>query len=142
MSITVKQARDLAEKAHDGQYDKQGQPYIEHVLRVMRSVQGDDARVVALLHDILEDTRTDTHDLRSAGCTEKQIEALLLLTRTHVKGETYQGYIRRLSVNPLAVQVKLADLRDNLGRIDGLLPEDQERLRPRYDAALKFLTSR
>jgi hypothetical protein len=128
MSITVKQARDLAEKAHDGQYDKQGQPYIEHVLRVMRSVQGDDARVVALLHDILEDTRTDTHDLRSAGCTEKQIEALLLLTRTHVKGETYQGYIRRLSVN--------------LGRIDGLLPEDQERLRPRYDAALKFLTSR
>jgi (p)ppGpp synthase/HD superfamily hydrolase len=143
MSI-IERAIGLAAEAHCGQVDKQRKPYIYHLLRVMFAVE-ENARVVAVLHDLLEDTIYTAHDLRSIQCSQEQIDAIRLLTRTRAPTPTgkehYQDYIVRLSSNPIAVEVKIADLQDNLSRIDELCTKDQERLRPRYEAALAFLTT-
>lgn len=133
---TVEAAIALALAAHGEQRDKQDQPYILHLLRVMLAVE-ETARVVAVLHDLLEDTTFSVVHLRIIECSAEEIEAIQLLTRW--QGQDYQTYIERLSANPLAATVKRADLRDNLSRIDGIPERDQARLRPRYEQALAFL---
>jgi len=64
-----------------GQIDKAGQPYIHHPLRVMQNVQHPNAKIVAVLHDILEDTATSVTDLRSLGFDENIIHAVLAVTK-------------------------------------------------------------
>ncbi len=127
----------LATTAHRGQLDKQGKPYVEHLVRVMNSVEGESAQVVAIFHDILEDTPTTLRQLYALGCLPAEVTAIQALSR--MDHETYHYYIRRVSKNPLAVKVKIADLKDNLSRIDGISEDDQKRLRPRYEKALAFL---
>jgi (p)ppGpp synthase/HD superfamily hydrolase len=136
---TIESAIAFALDRHAGQVDKQGEPYILHLLRVMLAVEGHDARVCAILHDVLEDTDCQISDLLAIKCNWTQINAILLLTRK--PGLAYTAYVEQLKGDPLAVQVKIADLHDNLGRIDGLSQADQERLRPRYEEALEFLIS-
>jgi (p)ppGpp synthase/HD superfamily hydrolase len=129
----------LAFSAHDGQRDKAGRPYIDHVLRVMLHVEGDDARMTAALHDVLEDSDITVIDLYEQGCPMEVVSAVVALTRR--PGEPLDSYIKRVSLDPLAVTVKRADLADNRDpdRL-GLLPEDEaQRLHARYRDSAELL---
>ncbi|MBF0463145.1 MAG: GTP pyrophosphokinase [Magnetococcales bacterium] len=108
---TLERALFLAVTAHLGQVDKSGAPYILHPLRLMLRAQDDTARIVALLHDTVEDTPLTLEQLRQEGFSETILTALDLLT--HRPEQTYPEYIDRLQTDPLAVQIKLLDLEDN-----------------------------
>jgi (p)ppGpp synthase/HD superfamily hydrolase len=125
---TLEDAILLAAQAHRGQVDKVGQLYITHLLRVMARVQGDREQIIAVLHDLVEDTSYTFGDLRALGYAEEIIQALDCLT--HRSGESYEQYIERASANPLARRVKLADLEDNmdLRRLPTIGEKDLERL--------------
>ena len=114
--MTLEQAIGIALEAHAGQLDKAGKPYILHPLRVMMSVESpslDSARIVAVLHDVVEDSEWTVEKLDAAfGLTAEEQAVLRLLT--HGDDEDYDAYVDRLASNPLARAVKIADLRDNL----------------------------
>lgn len=131
---SLEDALALAAKAHKGQRDKAGQPYILHPVRLMLSVPDEPARIVALLHDVVEDTTTTMDDLRAAGYAEDLLAALDCVTRRDT--ETYEEFIDRLAPNELARRVKLADLADNmdLSRLPAITEKDLVRLQ-RYKAA-------
>ena len=113
---TIEVALQIAAKANAGQTDKQeGVPYILHPLRVMMGVKGEDAQIVAILHDVVEDTHVTLADLRAAGFSEVVVDAVRLVT--HEKSESYADYVVRCRANPIARQVKLSDLTDN-SRLD------------------------
>lgn len=124
----------LATKAHSGQKDKGGQPYILHPIRVMLACESEAERITALLHDILEDTALTAADLE--GFPEKIVAAVLCLTRR--AGEDYMAYIARICENPLAARVKYADLQDNMdiSRIPYPTERDFSRIR-KYEQAIK-----
>ncbi|HEX8995020.1 MAG TPA: hypothetical protein VF812_03205 [Ktedonobacterales bacterium] len=111
---TLEDAIVLAAQWHRGQMypSMQGEPFILHPLRVMAQVESDAERMVAALHDVIEDTNCTLEDLRRLGYTERVVEAVDRLT--HRDGEAYEAYIERIKDDPLARQVKLADLADNL----------------------------
>jgi (p)ppGpp synthase/HD superfamily hydrolase len=113
-SPTLEDAIALAAHWHRGQRypSLTGEPFILHPLRVMLQLDSDTARIVAVLHDVLEDTACSVVDLRCAGYSDSVIEALDRLT--HRDGEAYEPYIERIAEDTLARQVKLADLTDNL----------------------------
>lgn len=138
--MKLETAIGLASQAHWGQMDKGGKPYILHPLRVMLAVP-DEAKVVAVLHDVLEDTETTLSDLRHYGLTVPQELALLLVTRE--PGITYFDYIRRIvaSKDKLALAVKLADIADNSDpkRTDVLPPDEAVGMAKRYQKALAIL---
>jgi len=129
----------LAKHYHAGQTDLSGQHYIKHPLRVAKAVIGVKEKIVAVLHDILEDTPIKEDQLKRTFSKEI-VEAVRVLT--HRKEEQYRDYIRRIAENRLATLVKIADLQDNLDprRDLGNRPEDVER-RARYQKALNFLNS-
>ena len=108
----LEKARKIAEKAHEGQMDKGGHPYILHPLRVMNRCETEMEKIAALLHDVLEDSDHTLEDLRREGFAEEILEALVCLT--HLEGEDYMAYIERICQNPLAARVKHADLQDNM----------------------------
>jgi len=112
MEQILEKAIQIAVNAHIGQKDRMGVPYILHPLRVMHSVDTTDAKIVAILHDVVEDTEVTFDDLIAAGIPKHLVITLRLLT--HTDNLTYEDYIMRLSENPLAVKVKLADLKDNM----------------------------
>lgn len=121
----------IAADAFKGKLDKGGQPYILHCLRVMNGVSQSDPQLMqaAVLHDLIEDCDEWTVDrLRAEGFSYKVCGLIEMLT--HEKSEPYQDYIERIGVNPLAREIKLADLRDNtnITRLKGLRPQDFERL--------------
>jgi (p)ppGpp synthase/HD superfamily hydrolase len=113
-SPTLEDAIALAAHWHRGQWypSLTGEPFILHPLRVMLRLDSDLARIVAVLHDVLEDTACSVVDLRRAGYSDGVIAALDHLTRRD--GEAYESYIERIAEDTLARQVKLADLADNL----------------------------
>lgn len=86
-----------------------------HPLRVMLAAEGEIGRMVAVLHDVIEDTAITLGDLRNLGYPIKVLEALDCLTRR--EEETYEAYVERLLPDPVARSVKLADLKDNLEHI-------------------------
>ncbi len=101
----------IAVLAHQGQRDKSGQPYVLHVLRVMLNTSCSLAKQAAVLHDTVEDTSTTMSDLAQSGIASQALEAVRLLT--HNDGSSYADYVCRLKPNPIAREVKLADLNDN-----------------------------
>jgi (p)ppGpp synthase/HD superfamily hydrolase len=132
-------AISIAAAAHDGQFDKAGEPYILHPLRVMMRFPDDKRRIIAVLHDVVEDSRDwQLCDLRDLG--EEICEAIDALTRR--EGENYEAYIQRVGANPLARDVKIADLRDNMSpdRIEAIAG-DGNKLVTRYSKALSALHS-
>ena len=137
--IHLGKAIELAKQHHKGQTDKAGKPYIEHPLRVMNQVESEEEKIVAVLHDIVEDTDISLNDLRNEGFSEEVVSAVECLTKQD--GENYDSYIERISFNPLAVKIKLADLEDNrdLTRLPEVTDKDLERLE-KYDKALEKLT--
>ncbi|MBV9469825.1 MAG: bifunctional (p)ppGpp synthetase/guanosine-3',5'-bis(diphosphate) 3'-pyrophosphohydrolase [Abitibacteriaceae bacterium] len=136
----LKDAIALATVAHRGQVDKAGAEYIEHPLRVMHSVQGEEVQIVAVLHDVIEDTPVTLEALRQAGYSPAIIEAVELLTRR--EQDSYEAFIERVANNPLVRQVKIADLQDNLRieRIAEPTQQDYQRLE-KYRRALNVLQS-
>jgi len=128
----------LVQRAHAGQVDRLGRPYWEHPARVAKRL-GPDAteteRQVALLHDVLEDTRYTAAALRAMGYTDAVVAAVEALTRR--EGETYAAFVDRAATNELARKVKAADLEDNLdpARAAGL----PEGYRAKYEGALARL---
>lgn len=139
---TLEKAIEIAATAHAGQREKQGKPYILHPLRVMQRVDGEAAQIVAVLHDVVEDTPVTVDDLRSAGFSHEILAAVECVT--HRKEDSYAEYVVRAKANPLARQVKLADLEDNSQITRVLLRRDREendlaRFR-RYTLSYKFLT--
>jgi guanosine-3',5'-bis(diphosphate) 3'-pyrophosphohydrolase len=135
---TLERAIGIAAEAHAGQTDKGGAPYILHPLRVMMRVDGEHARIAAVLHDLVEDTPWTFDDLRREGFDEAVVAALDGLTRR--EGETYLDFCRRAAGNELARQVKLADIDDNLdpARV-AALPEESRTLADRYRKARAIL---
>ena len=134
----TKKAVIVAYRAHEGQTDRAGWPYIFHPVHVAEQMTTEDSCVVALLHDVLEDTELTIEDLRKEGFTEKQLEAVQLMTRT--KDIPYMEYVKRLADNPVAREVKLADLRHNMdrSRLSEFTEKDEERY-GKYSAALEML---
>ena len=128
----------IAVNAHRGQLDKQGLPYVLHPLRVMLKQKDPDARVAAVLHDVVEDTEVSLEDLAGAGFSAEALEAVRLLT--HDKSVPYLDYVKAIAADPIARQVKLADLEDNLdpSRILNMTAKDLARLE-RYREAKVIL---
>lgn len=120
----------LATNAHAGQFDKGGNPYILHPLKVMHYLKTDDEELqcIALLHDVIEDTKTTWDDLRAIGCTNRVIDAVVALTK--MPGQSYEEYKLGVFANPDAMKVKMADLRHNtdIRRLKGVSEKDIERM--------------
>lgn len=138
---TVEDTIQIALDAHRGTTDRYGQPYIVHPLRLMLSLplNDTDGQIVALLHDVVEDTAVSLNDLRKRGYPNHILEAVDALTRRD--GESYDEFIQRIKPNPLARRVKLADLRDNMNIVR--LPEvtdDNTKHFARYRKAWRELT--
>lgn len=143
--MQVLEAYQLAARLHDGQVDKAGRPYIEHLTRVLLRVQaaGGDTiqQIAALLHDCIEDGHATADELvRIAGVPKEALELVTVLTRR--VDQAYADYLVAAKASPRAALVKLADLEDNADptRLD-LLPEpDGRRLRKKYAQAVRFMT--
>ena len=126
----------FVEELHHGQYDKIGAPYILHPVFVAEQMDTEKATIVALLHDVIEDTSITLDDLRDKGYSDEIIVAIDALTRR--TGETYSAYIERLSNNKLARCVKIADLRHNL-QPERVAMFGNTSLVKRYQKALRML---
>ncbi len=126
---TLEKAIEIAAKAHAGQKDKAGAPYILHPLRVMLSVSGNDERITAVLHDVVEDSDIDFIDLANEGFSSEIIDALRCLTKTEGESRIEAAY--RAVANPIARAVKLSDNADNmdLSRIAQPTEKDYSRLK-------------
>lgn len=129
----------FATKAHEGQEDKIGEPYIFHPLRVMQVLNDMASRMAAILHDVVEDTPWKIGELESLGLRKDVLEAVKLLTRE--KEDDYWEYLSEIAYSPMALRVKIADIRDNMSpaRLYKLEPDVRERLEKKYRKALKFL---
>lgn len=136
----LEQAIQLASTKHYGQRDKSGKPYIFHLLHVMNNVNNLSSKIVAILHDILEDTDMTKNDLLNLGFCENIVEAIDVLTKT--KQEVYMDYIKKVNQNPIAKEVKLADLKHNmdLTRLETISEKDLKRVE-KYVKSYKYLTS-
>lgn len=144
MTATVEmldKAIQVAVNAHAGQMDKAGQPYILHPMRVMMSLFTLEEKIVGILHDVVEDTTVTMHDLvvvyKFPSTILYAVEAL-----THRDGESYTDYILRVKKCPLAVRVKLADLKDNMNKDRIPFPSERDVKRwEKYERAYAVLTS-
>ena len=120
----------LATNAHAGQFDRGGKPYILHPLKVMHYLKSDDEELmcVALLHDVIEDTKTTWADLKEIGCTDRVLDAVSALTK--MPGQSYDDYKEEVFLNEDAMRVKMADLRHNtdIRRLKGVTQKDLDRL--------------
>jgi guanosine-3',5'-bis(diphosphate) 3'-pyrophosphohydrolase len=138
-------AIQIASTTHLNQVDKGGKPYILHPLWVMDKVRhlGEDYMIVAVLHDVLEDSKTtyeETYNmLIEQGFNQNIMYALALLTHDNNQ-QTYDDYIRGISTNPIAKAVKLRDLEHNskITRLKGLRKKDFDRLE-KYHRAYTYL---
>jgi len=128
MTQTLERAIAIAATAHTGQVDKGGAPYILHPLKVMLRMTTLEERIVAVLHDVVEDCGINLDDLRKEGFSEEVLTAIESVTK--VPGESYEDFVERAAQNPIGRVVKLADLEENsdLSRIASPNWEDLERV--------------
>lgn len=134
-------AISLANKVHATQLDKAGQPYILHPLRLMLKFDSEDERIVAVLHDVVEDSDTTLSDLIDMGFSSAIVSAIDCLTKK--TNEDYEEFIGRVSLNPLATKIKIEDIKHNLdlSRIHQIQDKDLVRVK-KYHIALKFLLTK
>jgi (p)ppGpp synthase/HD superfamily hydrolase len=128
MTQTLERAIAIAATAHAGQVDKGGAPYILHPLKVMLRMTTLEERIVAVLHDVVEDCGVSLDDLRKEGFSEEVLTAIASVTK--VPGESYEDFVDRAAQNPIGRAVKLADLEENsdISRIASPGWEDLERI--------------
>ena len=136
---TLERAIEIATEAHRGQFDKAGNDYIGHPLRVMAMGKTTDEKIVGVLHDVVEDTDWTFERLAAEGFSEEVIDALRCVTKLS-EDEPYDKFIARVKTNPLAVVVKLNDLSDNMDirRLPYISDKDVRRLK-KYLRAYKQL---
>jgi len=134
----LEKAISIALKAHIGQRDKAGETYILHPLRLMTQAKTEDERIVAVLHDVVEDSNMSLDDLRTEGFPEHILDAIECLTKK--PGEAYDDFIECIAANPLASRVKVLDMEDNsdLSRLSAPTEKDIER-REKYQRAIARL---
>lgn len=137
-------AISIAAKVFENTKDKGGQPYILHCIRVMNNPRINTLakKIVAILHDVPEDSDITIEDLRKQGFSEEILTALALLDFKR-SGLSYQDTIKKLSFNEIATDVKLSDLEDNsnITRIKGLSKKDFDRLE-KYHIAYTYLSNK
>jgi (p)ppGpp synthase/HD superfamily hydrolase len=136
--LDIELAISIALNAHKGQLDKGGNPYILHPIAVMNRVESIEEKIVAVLHDVIEDSEVTLHHLRDHGFSEEIIDALSLLTRA--EEESYEEFIRKTLKNPISRNVKIADIKENMNisRIKEPSERDYKRLE-KYKEALEIL---
>lgn len=134
----LEKALEIAAKAHSGQTDKAGTAYILHPIRVSCKCFTDEEKIVALLHDTVEDTYVTADYLLSEGFPRGIVDAVISVTRR--KDESYEDFIRRCRSNPVGRQVKLHDLEDNMdiSRLHEVTEKDLPRLN-KYIRAYNYL---
>lgn len=134
----TKKALKLCFEAHKEQVDKTGMPYVFHLFHLAEQMTDEIATVCALLHDVVEDTAYTLEDLRTMEFPEEVIEVLALLT--HDETVPYMEYVREIAKNPIAKQVKLADLKHNSDttRLD-VVDEKAEKRNAKYAEARAIL---
>lgn len=137
---TLERALQIAVQSHAGQKDKNGEAYIFHPIRVMMRCRTPEAKIAGLLHDVVEDTPVTFAELEAEGFSSTVLDALRLLT--HDKAVPYESYIEQVKANPIATEVKLADLEDNMDirRLQELDEKATVRFR-KYLAAYRDLRS-
>lgn len=131
-------AMQIAIKVHRGQLDKGGNDYINHPVRVERRCICQEDRLVALLHDTIEDGNIASEYLLLVGFSQEVVDAVLSVSRK--RGEDYFKFIQRCKANPIGRRVKICDLEDNMDitRLKELTEKDIERLK-KYHKAYKML---
>lgn len=136
---TLTKAIEIATQAHEGQFDKAGNDYIGHPLRVMEMGRTEAEKIVGVLHDVVEDTNWTFEMLEAEGFSKEVVDALRCVTKLSEK-ENYDDFIERVKKNPLAVAVKINDLSDNMDirRLPYLSDKDVKRLK-KYLKAYKRL---
>lgn len=136
----LQKAIDIATKAHEGQVDKAGQPYIDHPLRVMNMGTTDEEKIVGVLHDVVEDSDWTFEELAAEGFSIEVIEALRSITKLS-ENEPYDKFIQRVKANSLAAKAKLYDLTDNMDirRLAYISEKDVKRLRKYLKAYRQLL---
>ncbi len=136
---SVQDAMALAIKAHAGQTDKGGKPYIFHPMRVMQKMESNSEQIVAILHDVVEDTEITLKDLKELGYSKRIIHAINCMSKQD--GEDYFDYINRVKQSTLSTTVKLADIEDNLSqsRIIGFSEVDVNKRVNKYSKAQQIL---
>ena len=137
---TLPRAIEIATEAHKGQFDKAGNEYIGHPLRVMEMGRTEEEKIVGVLHDLVEDTDWTFEMLEAEGFAPEIIAALKCVTKLS-ENENYDAFIERVRKNPLATAVKINDLTDNMDirRLPYLSDKDVKRLK-KYLKAYKQLT--
>jgi len=136
----LEKAIAIAVDAHRGQKDRYGAPYILHPLRVMAKVSSTTEKIIAVLHDVVEDTDWTFADLEREGFPVPVLHALESLTKR--EGEAYDDFVQRSAANALARRIKLGDLDDNMDIRRMTEVGDSEKVRlEKYLRAWKSLTS-
>lgn len=132
-------AAQICVTKHAGQRDKMGCAYFQHPMRVAMRCNTDEEKMVALLHDTIEDTDVTAEYLLAEGFPQKVVDGILSVTKRD--GESYEDFVARAKQNPLGRVVKLHDLEENLDifRLDSVSPDMASRF-SKYLAAHRFLS--
>lgn len=135
----TKKAMKLCFKAHKEQVDKSGIPYVFHPIHLAEQMEDEDTTVVALLHDVIEDTEYTIKDLEDMGFNQNVTAAISLMT--HAEGVPYMDYVAQIKENPIAKIVKLADLKHNsdISRLDTVDAKAMARVE-KYAKAIQLLS--
>lgn len=133
-------AINVATKAHDGQLDKGGNPYILHPQAVAAALDGTENKIVAYLHDVIEDTEVTLEELERMGFPDRIVNSIRILTKT--EEISYEDYLKAVKEDSNARCVKMADIRHNMdiSRIAEPTAQDFARIE-KYKKALAFLES-
>lgn len=135
-------AKEIAEIGHLNQMDKSNKPYIEHIYHVVDGVIDKEAKIVAYLHDVLEETSVNPEELIQKGIMPRLVESVQRLTRTKetAEEEKYFEYLIKIKTDPVAREVKISDLKHNMdpSRIINTSLEDEKRL-AKYRKGLELL---
>lgn len=134
----TKKALNLCFEAHKDQRDKSGLPYVFHPFHLAEQMKDEKTTIVALLHDVVEDTNVTVDDIRNMGFDEEVVAAIGLMT--HDPKVPYMEYVAEIKKNPIAKAVKLADLCHNsdMSRLDTVTAYDEKRAE-KYAAAIRLL---
>ena len=135
----TKKALKLCFDAHKEQLDKSGMPYVFHPFHLAEQMKSEETVIVALLHDLVEDTNYTLEDLSKMGFPKSVVDAIALMT--HTKDKEYMEYVALIKNNPIARTVKLADLKHNsdISRLDIVTEKDLKRVE-KYAAAIDLLS--
>ena len=137
---TLDRAIEIAIEAHKRQFDKAGNEYIGHPLRVMEMGKTDEEKIVGVLHDVVEYSSWTFEALEAEGFSKEIVDALRCVTKLS-ENENYDDFIERVKKNPLAVAVKINDLTDNMDirRLPYLSDKDVKRLKKYLKAYKKLI---